>query len=72
MTCRYVAAGWKKSAVRYRKIIVGRLLKNAGLEKSSLHLHLHLHGRKLPYTVITVDAWVEDFIAALDAARTTP
>jgi len=68
MTCRHVAAGWKKSAVRYRKIIVGPLLTNAGLEKSSLHLH----GRKLPYTVITVDAWVEDFIAALDAARTTP
>ena len=34
--------------------------------------HCHLHGRELPYTFTTVDALVEDFIAAVDAARTTP
>ena len=32
--------------------------------------HCHLHGRELPYTFTTVDALVEDFIAAVDAART--
>jgi len=31
--------------------------------------HCHLHGRELPYTFTTVDALVEDFIAAVDAAR---
>ena len=34
--------------------------------------HCHLHGRELPYTSATVDALVEDFIAAVDAARTRP
>lgn len=34
--------------------------------------HCHLHGRELPYTFTTVDALVEDFIAAVDAARTVP
>ena len=34
--------------------------------------HCPLHGRELPYTFTTVDALVEDFIAAVDAARTTP
>lgn len=37
--------------------------------------HCHLHGRELPYTpytLTTVDALVEDFIAAVDAARRTP
>jgi hypothetical protein len=32
----------------------------------------HMHGRELPYTFTTVDALVEDFIAAVDAARTRP
>jgi len=31
-----------------------------------------MHGRELPYTFTTVDALVEDFIAAVDAARTRP
>jgi hypothetical protein len=31
--------------------------------------HCHLHGRELPYRFTTVDALVEDFIAAVDAAR---
>ena len=31
--------------------------------------HCHLHGWELPYTVTTFDALVEDFIAAVDAAR---
>ena len=34
--------------------------------------HCHLHGRELPYIFTTVDALVEDFIAAVDAARRTP
>lgn len=34
--------------------------------------HCHLHGRELPYKFTTVDALVEDFISAVDAARTTP
>ena len=34
--------------------------------------HCPLNGRELPYTFTTVDAWVEDFIAAVDAARRTP
>jgi hypothetical protein len=34
--------------------------------------HCHLHGRELPYNFATVDALVEDFIAAVDAARRTP
>lgn len=34
--------------------------------------HCHLHGRELPYNFTTVDALVEDFIAAVDAARRTP
>ena len=34
--------------------------------------HCHLHGRELPYTFTTVDALVEDFIAAVDAARREP
>jgi len=33
--------------------------------------HCHVHGRELPYTFTTVDALVEDFIAAVDAARRT-
>ena len=36
------------------------------------NLHRYLHGRALPYTFTTVDALVDDFIAAVDAARTTP
>jgi hypothetical protein len=32
----------------------------------------HLQGRELPYNFTTVDALVEDFIAAVDAARRTP
>jgi len=31
--------------------------------------HCHLHGRELPYRFTTVDASVEDFIAAVEAAR---
>jgi len=31
--------------------------------------HRHLHGRELPYRFTSVDALVEDFIAAVDAAR---
>ena len=31
--------------------------------------HCHLHGRELPYRFTSVDALVEDFIAAVDAAR---
>ena len=34
--------------------------------------HCHLDGRELPYKFTTVDALVEDFIAAVDAARRTP
>ena len=35
--------------------------------------HCHLHGgRELPYIFTTVDALVEDFIAAVDAARRKP
>ena len=34
--------------------------------------HCHLQGRELPYSFTTVDALVEDFIAAVDAARRTP
>jgi hypothetical protein len=34
--------------------------------------HCHLYGRELPYTFTSVDALVEDFIAAVDAARRTP
>jgi Family of unknown function (DUF6516) len=34
--------------------------------------HCHLHGRELPYNFTTVDALVEDLIAAVDAARRTP
>ena len=34
--------------------------------------HRHLHGRELPYTFTTVDGLVEDFIAAVDAARRVP
>lgn len=34
--------------------------------------HCHLHGQELPYNFTTVDALVEDFIAAVDAARRTP
>jgi hypothetical protein len=34
--------------------------------------HCHLIERELPYTFTTVDALVEDFIAAVDAARRTP
>ena len=31
--------------------------------------HMHVDGRELPYTFTTVDRLVEDFIAAVDAAR---
>ena len=31
--------------------------------------HCYLHRRELPYRFTTVDALVEDFIAAVDAAR---
>lgn len=31
--------------------------------------HCHLHGRELPYRFTSVDALVEDFIAAVDAAK---
>ena len=34
--------------------------------------HCHLHGQELPYIFTTVDALVNDFIAAVDAARRTP
>ena len=34
--------------------------------------HCHLRGRELPYTFSTVDTLVEDFIAAVEAARRTP
>ncbi len=34
--------------------------------------HCHLHGRELPYTFTTVEVLVEDFIAAVDAARRMP
>ena len=34
--------------------------------------HRHLDGRELPYIFTTVDALVNDFIAAVDAARRTP
>ncbi len=34
--------------------------------------HCHLQGRELPYTFTTVDALVEDFIAAVEATRRTP
>lgn len=34
--------------------------------------HCHLRGRELPYIFTTVDALVDDFIAAVDAARRTP
>ncbi len=34
--------------------------------------HCHLRGLELPYKFTTVDALVEDFIAAVDAARRTP
>jgi hypothetical protein len=31
--------------------------------------HCHLHGREQPYRFTTVDTLVDDFIAAVDAAR---
>ena len=31
--------------------------------------HMHVDGKELPYTFTTVDRLVEDFIAAVDAAR---
>jgi hypothetical protein len=34
--------------------------------------HCYLRGRELPYIFTTVDALVNDFIAAVDAARRTP
>ena len=34
--------------------------------------HCHLHGQELPYTFTKFDALVEDFIAAVDAARRVP
>jgi hypothetical protein len=34
--------------------------------------HCHLHGRELPYKFTAVYALVEDFIAAVDAARRAP
>jgi len=34
--------------------------------------HCPLHGRELPYNFTTVEALVEDFIAAVDAVRRTP
>ncbi len=34
--------------------------------------HCHLLGRQRPYRFTTVDALVEDFIAAVDAARSKP
>lgn len=34
--------------------------------------HCHLHGRERPYRFTTVDTLVEDFIAAVDAARSKP
>ena len=34
--------------------------------------HCHLHGRELPCIFTTIDALVEDFIAAVDAARRKP
>ena len=34
--------------------------------------HCQLHGRELPYIFTTVDALVNDFIAAVDAVRRTP
>ena len=34
--------------------------------------HCHLRGQELPYSFTTVDALVEDFIAAVEAARRTP
>ena len=34
--------------------------------------HCHLHGRELPYIFSRVDALVQDFIAAVDAARRKP
>jgi hypothetical protein len=34
--------------------------------------HCHLLGRELPYIFTTVDALVNDFIAAVDAERRTP
>ena len=34
--------------------------------------HCHLHGRELPCIVTMVDALVEDFIAAVEAARRKP
>lgn len=34
--------------------------------------HCHLHGRERPYRFTTVDALVEDFIAAVAAARSKP
>jgi hypothetical protein len=34
--------------------------------------HCHVRGRELPYMFTTIDALVEDFIAAVDAARRTP
>ena len=33
--------------------------------------HRHVGGRELPYTFTSVDQLVEDFIAAVDAARRT-
>ena len=80
MTCQHIAVGSKKSAVGYRRIIVGRLLASCGLRpddgvgldnERGKGDHCHLHGRELPYTFTTVDALVEDFIAAVDAARRT-
>ena len=34
--------------------------------------HCHLRGQELRYSFTTVDALVEDFIAAVEAARRTP
>jgi len=31
--------------------------------------HMHVDGRELPYTFTTVERLIEDFIAAVDAAR---
>ena len=33
--------------------------------------HCHIQGVELPYAFTTVDQLVEDFIAAVDAARST-
>lgn len=36
------------------------------------HCHLRLRRRELPYPFTTIEALVEDSIAAVDAARRTP